>query len=408
LNEPKSRQMFLSGLAGMSPHARKVGIVDDAVGSAGRLSSLSALFPHVSFVSVGPTWPAQLDPTINILIIPVSAASSVEIEDAARRLSERPANLMVVVALLDADVVTMRRLAREGADDIIPAPVSEPALALCLERLLTRGSSEPEGGRKPGQVIGVLKAGGGVGATSLSVQLAVMLARRAGSVCLADLDLQFGAAANYLDMPDAVTLVELLAMGESLEQTQFIDALPQHGSGLRVLAAPHDLTPLEVLSVGQVDALINGLRRDFSYTLVDLPSVWTHWTSRVLEMADRVMLVTHLTVPNVQLLKRQLRMLDDRPSLIVCNAPSKEQQSSLAIKAAERALERPFDMIIPDDPQTMVAAVNQGQEISGVRRGTKIEKAVGELADKILGKVAAETTGLLGRVAAEAAGRIKR
>jgi pilus assembly protein CpaE len=408
LNEPRTRQVFLSGLAGMQPHARKVGIVDDAIGSAGRLSSLSALFPHVAFVSVGPTWPAQVDPAVSILIVSVSAASSVEIDTAVRRLRDKPANLLVVVALLDADVTTTRLLSREGADDIIPAPVSEPALALCLERLLTRGTSEPDAGRKAGEVIGVLKAGGGVGATSLAVQLAVTMARRAGNVCLADLDLQFGAAANYLDMPDAVTLAELLALGESLEQTQFIDTLPQHRSGLRVLAAPHDLTPLEVLSVGQVDALINGLRRDFSYTLVDLPSVWTHWTSRVLEMADRVLLVTHLTVPNVQLVKRQLRMLDDRPTLIVCNALSKEQQASLTIKAAERAMERSFDMVIPDDPQVMVAAVNQGQEISGVKRGTRIEKAISDLADKILGRVAAETTSILGRVAAEAAGRVRR
>ena len=60
----------------------------------------------------------------------------------------------------------------------------------------------------------LLKAGGGVGATALAVQVAALLAAaRRGAVCLADLDLQFGTAALYLDLPEAVTVTDCLSAG---------------------------------------------------------------------------------------------------------------------------------------------------------------------------------------------------
>jgi pilus assembly protein CpaE len=127
---------------------------------------------------------------------------------------------------------------------------------------------------------------------------------------------------------------------------------------------------------------------------VDLPSVWTAWTNQVLHAADRIILVTHLSVPHIQLVNRQLRVLaaqnlDTLPITLVCNALSAEQQESLSLRAAARALEHPFDIVIPEDRRTMFAAINQGLELSAVRRGTKIEKLVAELADKVAGGVIA-------------------
>ena len=116
--------------------------------------------------------------------------------------------------------------------------------------------------------------------------------------------------------------------------------------------------------------------------------MWTAWTNQVLTLADRIVLVTHLSVPHVQLVKRQLRVLasqrlEDRPLLLVCNSLSPDQTATVSIKAAERAIGRNFDVVIPEDRRTMTAALNQGVELAAVRRGTKIEKAIGVLAEKV-------------------------
>jgi pilus assembly protein CpaE len=174
----------------------------------------------------------------------------------------------------------------------------------------------------------------------------------------------------------------------ALEETPFLSALARHRSGARLLAAPRDMVPLETLHPQQATALLTGLRRDFGVTLVDLPPVWTAWSNEILHQADRIVLVTHLSAPHVQLVKRQLRVLatqglDGKPLTLVCNAPSADHTATVSIKAAERALGRSFDAVIPEDGRTMMAATNQGVEISTVRRGTKLEKAIRELAAKV-------------------------
>jgi pilus assembly protein CpaE len=385
------------GSTAAAAKARRVAVVDGAIGPPDRFASVAALFPHVAFESAGASWPERPSAGLDILIVTVAGHADAEVEAAVRRLKARTSGPKVVIVLRDADVTTTRRLSHGGAADVLPAPVSEPALALCLERLLTRETSKSDAARGAGDVVVVLKAGGGVGATALAVQTAAMLATRGiGDVCLADLDLQFGAAALYLDLPDSATVADVISAGGALEQTPFAHALPTHRSGLRVLAAPHDVTPLEAVSTSQADALIKGLRRDFALTVVDLPSIWTAWTNQVLHSAHRIVLVTHLSVPHIQLVKRQLRVLaaqglDDRPLTLVCNALSSEQQASVSVKAAERAIEQPFQIVIPEDRRTMFAAINQGVQLSSVSRGTKLERAVGLLADKVAGELAVQT-----------------
>lgn len=390
---------FLSvvgGRASQAPRARRVAVVDGVLGPDERLPALSALFPHITFESAGATWPDRVGAGVEILIAPVSAHAEGEVEAALRRMRARASGPKYVVVLRDADVATTRRLAHGGAADVLPAPVSEPALALCLERLLVREATEADAARGAGEMVAVLKAGGGVGATALAVQTATMIAERGvGDVCLADLDLQFGTAGLYLDLAEAATVADVISAGGALEQTPFAQALPAHRSGLKVLPAPREVTPLEAMSTAAADALIKGLRRDFALTILDMPSIWTAWTNQVLHQVQRIVLVTHLTVPHIQLVKRQLRVLaaqglDDRPVTLVCNAVSNEQQSQVSIKAAERALEMPFDVVIPEDRRTFFAAINQGLSLSAVNRGTKAEKAVAQLADRMAGEMATQ------------------
>ncbi len=371
-----------------APQAR-VGVVEGALGGPEQLTAIAALFPNVAFETLDEAWPRPRDPSPDIIIAGANASVATDVDGVVRRMKACPPGTRVVVALRSADVATTRRLSREGAADVLPSPVSEPALALSLERLLSQAPAPAvETPRAIGEVTAILKAGGGVGASALASQVAVQLARLDDSaVCLADLDLQFGAISVYLDMPNAVTIADLLS-GQSLGETALTTVLAKHRSGVRVLGAPRELMALEALSTAQIDTLVKRLRGDFATTLIDLPSVWTAWTNRVLALADRIVLVTQLSVPHIQLVQRQLRMLanqrlDDREIILVCNALNAEQQSSVPLKAAEKALGRPFDVVIPEDRRVMMDAINQGVEVSAVKRGTKLEKAIASLAMRL-------------------------
>ena len=382
----------------MAANARRLGYVDGAIGDADLVGRLAALFPDVVFESVGTAWADSWPPRLNILIVSVDGASPAEVEFTLRRLRTRPPALHVVVVVRRADTIDSRVIARYGASDVLTAPVSEAALALSIERLLARDIALGGAASRQGQMIALLKAGGGVGATSLAVQVAALLAAKApppAQVCVADLDLQFGTAALYFDLQDALTITDCLPVGDVLDKTQFATVLATHKSGARVLAAPRQLTALDALSPQLAESLISGLRSDFALTIMDLPSVWTPWTYRSLQLADRIVIVTQLSVPHVHLVRRQLAVLalqklDDRPIVLVCNGLSKEQQKSISVKAAQRAIGREFDFVIPEDRPTMIAAINRGVGISSIRRATGLEKAIDLLGDALAAGALAE------------------
>jgi len=385
----KSELRVLTGLDRdkLAANAARVGIVDGAIAPE-QVNGLVALFRDVAFEAAGNTWPERLAGEIDILIVGIDAASVDEVNHAVRRLSRVGANAHVLVVLRNADVATTRAIVQAGAADVLPAPFGEAALALSLERLLARAPRPTSGPAKAGEVVALLKAGGGVGVTSIAVQMSHLMAAQLGPsapVCFADLDLQFGAAALYFDIPEPLTITECLALGEQMGQTQFTTVLAAHKSGVRLLAGPRDLTPLDVLTPTFAESLIAGLRRDFTVTLVDLPSVWTVWTNRVLQLCDRIVLMTKLSVAHVHLTRRQLdvlklQRLSDVPLTLICNAVTAEQQNTLPIKNAEKAIGRSFDVVIPADSLVMGAVTNEGLTVQAVRRGTKLEKAVTQAA----------------------------
>jgi pilus assembly protein CpaE len=367
----------------------RVGYVEGSIGGPDRVGSLAALFPQVQFVSVGPTWPTR--PLTGLGVIIVSVSSS-EVDAIARRLGSRPGGPAIIIALNDSDVRTSRRLMQAGAADILVAPVAEAALALSLERVLA--SVESQGPRAPtGRVVTIMKAGGGVGATAIGVQLASMIASHEGAVgggiCFADLDVQFGMGGLFLDLREAITLTDILEGGGPIEETPLSSALALHRSGARLLAAPRDLLPLEGVNPRQIESLLTALRRDFALTILDLPTVWTAWTNRALHLSDQIVLITNLSVPHATLVKTQLRMLvaqglESVPLTLVCNRVSVDQKAIVSQKAAEKSIGRDFDYVIPEDRAMMNEAIAQGCELSTVRAGTKVERAIAELATSIV------------------------
>jgi pilus assembly protein CpaE len=385
-------------------HENKVlraGVVEGAFADPQQFTALAALFPDVQFEIVGSAWPDRACSGMTALVVAADGASAIEIDAIGQRLRRISSDLRVVVLLRNADVSTTRLLVREGAADVIPAPVSETSLAVTLDKLF-RPEPPASARRQQGEIIAVLKAGGGVGATALAVQSAAIAARRGASVCLADLDLQFGAASLYMDLADAATVSDCMANGAGLKDVNFSDLLGKHISGARLLAAPRQVTPLDALAPPQTEALLSALKRSFGIVLVDLPSAWTSWTNRALQMADRIVIVTHLSVPHTHLVDRQIATLraqglDDRRLTLVCNALSPEQSSLLPVKAAERALGRAFDVVVPEDRKLMYAAINQGVEIASVQRDSKLEKAISELAALLAPETAAAPAAARGK-----------
>lgn len=380
---PNLRLAAHDGGAATSGARPRIGVVDSALDGIGSMDALARLFPHIDFQAIGSRWPDRRPAGVSALILDADADA---LDPAVAALSRLVPGLPVIVALRGANVAATRILMRGGAADILPLPANETTLSLSLERIVAGLETDGADG-EAGEVITLLKAGGGVGATALGTQLAVLLAGQGGenSACFADLDLQFGQGALYLDLVDAFTIGDILGAGGTVGDAPLDAAVARHASGARLLAAPKEMTPLETLTPGDVEGLLAALRRSFRRTIVDLPGVWTAWTNHALQLSDRIVLITHLSVGHVSLAKRQLRVLatqglDTKPITLVCNALGPDQQGVLSAKTAEKAIGRSFDIVIPEDRRLMIDAVAQGRPISAIRSGSKLEKGLLELA----------------------------
>jgi len=151
----------LKGFAGSESaqtHALTLGIAAGALTEA-QAASMAALFPAIRFGFLGEN-PRDLPADLDILFMPVDGSAPEQIEAAVRQCKLNPAAPKTVFVLHHADLSNTRALLQSGAVDVLPAPVAETALALCLERIAARGRPGRGAPRPVGQLVAVLKAGG--------------------------------------------------------------------------------------------------------------------------------------------------------------------------------------------------------------------------------------------------------
>ena len=177
-------------------------------------------------------------------------------------------NIKVILIAEDVTPASLHSLLRKGADEFVPYPLPEGELAQTIERV--RAADIPvvaqpacpslkSGDQKNGAVLAVHGLAGGTGATTLAVNLAWELAIISGdtspSVCLLDLDLQFGAASTYLDLPRREVVYEMLSDTESMDEESFAQSLLTFEDKLEVLTAPTDMLPLDLISPEDITLL---------------------------------------------------------------------------------------------------------------------------------------------------------
>lgn len=211
----------------------------------------------------------------------------------------------------------VRRLFRAGARDVLGLPIAQDQLMSALGDALGPGPM----GDSNGFVLAVAKAAGGVGATTLAVNLAGHFAdpprgkrgdRHAPlRVALLDFDVQFGAAALALDISPRKDITEILRAPKRLD-AHFLDGvLERHRSGVRLLAAPQTAAPIDAIDSSVATSIINVAASAHDLVIVELPMTMTDWSGAVLRRADHVLLVSSVAVRSIAGARRVLDAAKD-------------------------------------------------------------------------------------------------
>ncbi len=295
----------------------------------------------------------------------------------------------LIAACYEPPLALVRSLIRAGAHDVIPLPLSADELEASIAPLRDELSKrEALASAANAKLVTVVKTVGGVGATSLLGQLAIRFAQHEAAhgreACLIDLDLQFGDVAFQLGLQPKLSIADLLEAGTRLDGDLVRATTTDHPSGLKVIAAPNELLPLEGVSSDHIIQIVDMATREFGTVFVDLPTNWTNWSLSLVARSDLVLLVTELTVAGVNRAKRQLNLLDSQElgSLdirVVINRYDKSMAKTVRLADVNQALGRDVAYTVTNDFPVMRAAIDRGVTINEIKRKTLLSKDLDNL-----------------------------
>ncbi|MEM9392896.1 MAG: AAA family ATPase [Pseudomonadota bacterium] len=293
-------------------------------------------------------------------------------------------NLVVALTKNDLSLQKARDLLDAGVDHVLPFSIKGEKFRELLKKEL--GAAPPPAqaadSATRGSVIAVTKSRGGVGATTVAVNLALGLANLPGKprVALVDLDMQFGNAGVFLDLEDNGGMQQLSEATE-LPDAHFLKGIMQrHDSGLEVLCAPASIMPLQSLTTEMVDHLIGLLRAEYAYVVFDLPQALVDWVEPVLSSASRLEVVMDTSVPCVRQVRRLLDFLEYehfRPRVeLIVNRERKPLLRSESLKQAQAILGRDIEHWLPDAPDIARRAVDLGRPAVASKPGSGLGRSL--------------------------------
>jgi pilus assembly protein CpaE len=210
------------------------------------------------------------------------------------------ARVVVQSASKDADLIL--RALRSGAHEFVVDGDADG-----LKRALSnRPGAEAE---VRGRVTAVFGSKGGLGATTLAVNLAGAIAKRGARVCLVDLDAALGGVPALLDLTPTYTLLDVVANMRRLDRELLDQSLP-HASGIAVIAPGDDLEAAERVDATVIAGLLAFLRRHFDAVIVDGLGAFDERTLAALDASDRILLVITQEVTSVRNAQRCLEVFE--------------------------------------------------------------------------------------------------
>ena len=326
-----------------------------------------------------------LEEVPDLLVLHVNGLEGGEIE----ALIERPASVRppLLVVSETGDAAVMRLAMKAGARDFLPHTeaegVCESVDAICDELTATSTQS--------GELIAVLNAKGGSGATFLSCNIAHMAVRVSEEpTALVSLDMQFPTLPSYFDIKVRHGLMHAIDSVDELDAVALDAILASHESGLKILAAnAEDFRFSYDDQVAQCNKLFDVLVQNYRHVIVDVPRRLTEINAEVISRATRVVLVVQQSLPHVhdatrlqQLLRDQLGLFQDRLHVVV-NRFNKNAEISL--DDMKKALGCDDVVTVPNDFKNVSESINLGVPMYDHARNSAVTKALVALQSRVVG-----------------------
>lgn len=374
--------------------ARKVLVVDDsATARAFARAALVRFGLQVVEASSGPEALSVLGAQAVDLVITDVVMPDMDGYELVRRIRKDPRTSAIPVLVLTSrgDVADKVAGFEAGADDYMVKPFEPAELEVRVKALLARRGAAPAPAaaqEKPATIVAVFGCKGGVGTTTLAVNLALALRQITNrAVALMDADLSFGDVGLHLNVPPVHTINDLVQYVEELDTAMLAQAMVEHPSGIRVLLSPPRPERAEEVSARLIGRVLDLASYSFDYIVVDTQRVYDDRTLVVLDKAEIVLLVLTADIGalrNASLFLTLARTLGYPADKVVPVLNGTGVDTGIREQDVKRVLGGREPFPLESGGVEVALAANQGSPIMLTNPRNKAARGIRQLAEKII------------------------
>lgn len=305
---------------------------------------------------------SQSSPDVGVVSLDAEPEKAMALFDKMRRDAPDCA-LLAISSSSDGQLILQAM--RAGAREFLTMPVSLEDLMSALNRISEHKFGGTGSGGRATKIIAVAGASGGVGCTSLAVNLGCVLASHPeNTVALVDLDLAIGDADVFLDTIPDYSLIDVTQNVSRLDFQLLKKSLTKHSSGLYLLPRPVQLQDVELITPESLRRVFGLLKATFTHIVIDVSKGFSENDLAAFEFASEVLMVVQLDLPCLRNLVRLQMSFDEIEGLtdklkIVVNRVGLES-GQIKLKKAKETIGRDVFAQIPNDYRTMVEVRNNG------------------------------------------------
>ena len=393
----------------------KVLIVDDISETRDHLTKLLGFESDIDVVGAAASGAEAI--TMAVALVPDVVLMDINMPDmdgiaTTELLAVKCPTAAVVMMSVQGEADYLRRSMLAGAREFLVKPFSSDELTASIRQVWSRerdkqsriaapivaaaagGGGGGAPGGEPGIVVAVFSPKGGVGRTTIAVNLAVAAASLGGRrVALMDASFQFGDVGVLLNLnPKNKSIADLAAQLESGEPDDLANYVINHSSGVRVLLAPSSPEQAELITAAHARRVVERLREEHDLVVVDCPSSFNDATLGILDAADLILTLLSLeitSIKNMRLFLEVAEQLGYPPGKIRLVLNRADSTLGIRVADVEHSIGRKVDHTIVSDGRSVVYALNRGVPFFLSNREAQVSQDVLRLATAVVGTTSA-------------------